>query len=201
VVGNAKDILVAITGGTIDAMYDPAHGVPYHVPLNGSSVVPEAIAALGYGDLCECWEVCNKDSKDISESEMATIIDTALAKGFSKLLVVMGTDGLATHAAYAQSYIEKLGAKARHVQLVFTGALIPLRRAPDSVDGSHWNPASDGMAHLRYAIAQLLTHVSVVVTTKHAPGPERLLPGHVQKRVEIAPDGKTVLQSAFVRVD
>ncbi len=154
-------ILVFITGGTIDAQYDPAVATPYHVPVpatTSESAVPEAMRRMGIDRHCDFYRYCMKDSKDITDGDMDEMLHIAEAGEYDKVLFVTGTDRMAELGQYVERMAAARGAGSplEHKTFLFTGAMGPLRNAK----GALRNPEritlkNDGWSNLRAAVEDL----------------------------------------------
>lgn len=154
-------ILVFITGGTIDALYDPEQGTPYHVPMpaaTSGSGVPEAMRAMRIDNRCDYFRVAMKDSKDITDTEIDDMLATAELGGYDKVMVVSGTDHMPRMAKYIENKIAERAPDdpLTKKRFVFTGAMGPLRGA----DGEFRDPntvkfKNDGWDNLRRAVVDL----------------------------------------------
>jgi L-asparaginase len=136
-----KDILVIMTGGTIDAepYGDPARPPRYAIPLR-DSLVPRAVEELGYGADCRFFQWMMKDSKDFSPAEiyaLAIFIEQRRAQHF---IITHGTDRMPENSRELQKQLA-----GTEKTVVMTGAMLPLANGP----------ASDGYDNLRAAIAHV----------------------------------------------
>lgn len=154
-------ILVVTTGGTIDALYDPAQGTPYHVPLpetTGGSAVPEAMAMMRIDRGCSFYRLAMKDSKAITVDEMDAILHIAEAGEYDKVLIVSGTDRMPDIAKHIEMRRAERGpddalAKKR---FVLTGAMGPLRNAQGEFrDPKEIRFKNDGWDNLQRAVKDL----------------------------------------------
>ncbi len=157
----AKDTLIIITGGTIDA---EAYPDPKHPPKNATmldkSLIPITVAGMKGGERCDCLEWKSRDSKDFLTAdirELAKIIRSSQAKN---IIITHGTDAMPHHARQLESMLLKRdvhmlddafakaysGAEAvRGKRVVFTGAMMPLANGKES----------DGYKNLEY----IFTHM------------------------------------------
>lgn len=136
-----KDILVIMTGGTIDAEAypDPANPPPNAVPLKDSAV-PDALHAMGYDDDCRCYQWLMKDSKEFTErnlDELATMIRERRAQ---HIIITHGTDRMPENS---RDLMKFLGSTDKTV--IMTGAMIPLANGKES----------DGYENLRFAVENI----------------------------------------------
>jgi L-asparaginase/Glu-tRNA(Gln) amidotransferase subunit D len=133
--------LVVITGGTCEALYDPAQGTPHMVPLPNTvedSAIPELIAKLGRADEVDFLKLGMTDSKDMSLSELDATLYHAMEEGYDRVVIVQGTDTMPLHAQYLKKRIAEWSEHAPELQkktFVFTGAMKPLRDAH-----GNWHP-------------------------------------------------------------
>lgn len=181
-----RDIFIITTGGTIDSHYDPEKGVPYVVPQHGGSVVPSALKELGVADRCDVYQLCVKDSKKISTTDLECMIDQ-MAKPYDQIIITHGTDQMAINARRLRDLMQRHHIEGKRV--VFTGAMEPLRD-----DQMKIRPTSDGWENVRVAVEQV---------GKQPPGVYLAVNGKMygaddlDKRVVVDKDGK-VIESGFV---
>ena len=141
-----KDILVITTGGTIDSHYDPAKGVPYHVPQTGESAVPFALKELGLDGRCYVHELCSKDSKEITRKELSDILaQMKRHQNIKKIIITHGTDTMPRNARQLEAMLARQDKQDRTV--IFTGGMEPLRD-----DQLNIRPDADGWANLKLAV-------------------------------------------------
>jgi L-asparaginase/Glu-tRNA(Gln) amidotransferase subunit D len=192
--------LVVITGGTIEALYDPDQGTPYYVPVPASatdSCIPEALQKLGFSNF-DAIPLSMKDSKEVTVKSLDFILHHATEQGYDKVVVVHGTDTMPLHARYIERRIAEWGdfRDADQLRVVFTGAMKPLR----NTDGS-WHPEEkvDGWKNLKMAMEDVQNQPpGVYVEMGEGPWKAR----EIAKVVD-AGDGKPgsmVLKSSFVHV-
>lgn len=113
--------LVVVMGGTIDAFYNPENGTPHTVPVPDSpekSCIPEALKKLGLADGCEVWPFCMKDSKKIIQADLDAIAKRVREEGYSKVIVVHGTDTMPNSGLYLQEALKNTEAR-----VVITGSM------------------------------------------------------------------------------
>jgi L-asparaginase/Glu-tRNA(Gln) amidotransferase subunit D len=153
-----SSILVIITGGTIEALYNPEEGTPYFVPVPTSvkeSCIPQALIELGFSP--STYDICPltmKDSKKVTTDALDFILNHAIEKQYDKVVVVHGTDTMPIHARYLEDRLEQWGSEhnANLLRIVLTGAMQPLRDKH-----GHWRPQSDGWENLRRAMDDVKT--------------------------------------------
>lgn len=155
-----KKILVIIAGGTIEALYSPDQGTPYHVPAPKSladSAIPEALDRLGVRDQCDIFRLFIEDSKAITEDHLQAMEQKITAEGYDRVVVVQGTDTMPENARALDFALKQKGAEGRKV--VFTGAMRPLRDAKGK-----WHPADhptdanyspDGLVNMKKAFEDI----------------------------------------------
>lgn len=195
--------LVVITGGTIEALYDPDKGTPYFVPVPKSaeeSCIPAALKELGYDESqFDVLPLSMLDSKDVWVRSMESILARALDQGYEKVMIVHGTDTMPSHARYMERRWEEYGQEydADKLRIVFTGAMKPLR---DSDGSWHAKDKVDGWHNLQQAM-QDLEQEAPGVYIEMGEGPWK--PKRVDKRVETDGSGSPsakVLKSGFVHL-
>ncbi|MFZ4126003.1 MAG: asparaginase domain-containing protein [Rickettsiales bacterium] len=133
-----QKVLVVVTGGTIDARYDPAapEGTPHDVPVPiaaQDSCIPSALEKLGFKqgrdfEIATLPDVRLKDSKFITPHDLDMIVDRVRADGFTKVMVVHGTDTMPNSGIYLQEALTKNG--LTDVRVVLTGGMYPLNKTP-----------------------------------------------------------------------
>ena len=200
--------LVVLTGGTIEAMYNPEEGTPYFVPVPDSvekSCIPAALEKLGLRDQVDIYPLCMKDSKDVKIDDLKAILTRA--KGYEHVIIVHGTDTMVQNARFLKEQLANSGDSKKTI--VFTGAMGPLRDKH-----SQWRPPetvtfqNDGWANLKKAVEEIgVTPPGVYLEMGDVPG---LGPGPweahtVRKEVQVDGDptnrASQVTHSGFVRDD
>lgn len=187
-------ILVVITGGTIEALYNPEEGTPYFVPVPTSvkdSCIPQALQELGFNK--EAYEICllsMKDSKKVTTNALDFILTHAIEKQYDKVVVVHGTDTMPIHARYLEDKLEEWGSEhnADKLRIVLTGAMQPLR---DKY--GRWRKESDGWENLRQAMSDA-ANAPAGVYVEMGKGPWKA--SEVDKKVIAS--GSMVHSSSFV---
>lgn len=152
-----KKILIITTGGTIDSAYDPAQGTPEWVPTPPSSAIPEALGQLGHkrGEDFDFLQMFHRDSKQINRFELNQIMHHLQTHPeYEKVMIVHGTDTLPRNGRYVSELLQHLSQGSHRI--VFCGAMKPLRKQAEGVDGAKENiflPESetDGWLNLRTA--------------------------------------------------
>lgn len=160
-----KDVLVIITGGTIDAeVYpDPAHP-PKRATMLEHSMIPEVVTHMGHGGRCDFLPWHPKDSNEFTAEEMrdlSRIIRTSPAK---YVIITHGTDAMADHSREIAQYLQSPDPSlrgdhpsaatvpfvrgegpVRDKVVAFTGAMTPLANGPES----------DAYKNLQYIFEQM----------------------------------------------
>ena len=114
-------IAIITTGGTIAKTFDEASGALF----NERPVIETIVRALRLPDLkIEYRHILNKDSLDMTNEDRLTILDSvreaAITKTADAVVVVHGTDTLATTGELLQGEAAELG-----IPIVLTGAMRP----------------------------------------------------------------------------
>ncbi|MBI1919309.1 asparaginase [Candidatus Microgenomates bacterium] len=127
-----KKILVVMTGGTIDFVWDeelmgmvPAEhsAIPgYFVHLSRNSNFPENLTFK---------EVCMKDSRDLTSEDRKNILDTIERADAANIIITHGIYTMPTTAKYL-----KLNLKRKDQTIILTGATTPLKGFSSPVDAS-----------------------------------------------------------------
>ncbi|MBI4135189.1 asparaginase [Candidatus Uhrbacteria bacterium] len=135
-------IYFILTGGTIDSFYD---GTRDTAVTNKHSVIPDYIKSLRLYEKLNFAEVCMKDSRSLTTSDRAKIVQAIQKSASDKIIITHGTYTMPDTARYLKAHLDRAGGRKRTI--VFTGAMIPL---------VGFTP-SDGPFNLGYALAQVRT--------------------------------------------
>ncbi len=202
----ADKTLVITTGGTIEALYDPRQGTPYHVPLPDTkeeSAIPEALRQLGVSEPCDVVHYSMHDSKKMSLDSMKDLLRLMGEHPHRKVVIVHGTDTMPRNAQYMQRILEKWDGGLHNVtekSIIFTGAMGPLRDAQGA-----FRPRdalkNDGWENLANAVSRV-QHLPPDVYMEMGLEPKRAVNAHeADKHVETESDqpGTQVKHSEFVR--
>ncbi|MBI4023049.1 asparaginase [Candidatus Berkelbacteria bacterium] len=111
-------IHVVITGGTIDSYYNGTKDTV--MPLEHSAL-PAFLQSMKLYEQLEFTEVCMKDSREMTQSDLDNIVKTIEDSPHTKILVTHGTYTMPDTAKYLDSNL-----KRKDQTIVFTGSLIPL---------------------------------------------------------------------------
>ena len=123
--------LLLTTGGTIDAAAYPESGRPQYSTITGEHRAQKAMQDIA-GDAVDAREICEKDSKDINDGDIAALSACVrAATGYSRVIVTTGTDRMSEIAQKLSDAVPALPCP-----VVFTGAIVPLANGVKS-DG--WN--------------------------------------------------------------
>lgn len=166
--------LVVVTGGTIEAMYDPKDGTPSLVPLPKSaedSAIPAALERLGLRGHCDILPVAMKDSKEVITAHLDHILAHVAEHGYDKIVIVHGTDTMPLHAQYLKRQIAEYGSWGgmNEKRFVLTGAMYPLRYEDGTLrPGGEKN---DGPRNLAMAMKDVET-VPAGVFVERGQGPQ-----------------------------
>lgn len=194
---NDKNIYVATTGGTIDSFYNPHEPAPHFVPQDGMSFVQTALEHLGVSDQCDANHYGTYDSKDLPKKVIDNILRDAMAKGYSKILITMGTDAMPDMANYAKKSLAKYGKRGADACVIFTGSMQPLRD-----ENKAFFAQSDGVENLEFAVNALSNHTHKgVYVAMHVSGQNftRLLnPEFLKKVVRTDKDSNSASDEARV---
>ncbi len=155
-----KNILVIMTGGTIDAeAYDDT---PRDIVPRETSVVPELMEAIGAAQKCEfeAWRM--KDSKHLSEDELLELAEMIKVAKQRYVLVTHGTDAMAENSRFVKQQLVDVDKV-----VVFTGAMTPL---------AHGESKSDGYANVIFVVDEMASLSSGVYVGMHGQwfAPDRL---------------------------
>ena len=120
------DILVIMTGGTIDA--EPYDATPEFVTPLEQSLIPDLVRELGYADdMCDFFQWIMKDSQDFSEAEIRELAEIIRHDDRSQFIITHGTDAMIDNAALLEKFLEGSGKT-----VFFVGAMEPLTHGPRS---------------------------------------------------------------------
>jgi len=111
-------IHIILTGGTIDSYYDATKDTA--VP-NKHSVIPEFIRSLKLHEQFEFSEVCMKDSRNITKSDMMKICETIEKSPHRKIIITHGTYTMPDTARFIRANMKK-----KNKVIIFVGSMIPL---------------------------------------------------------------------------
>ena len=126
-----------ITGGTIDSYYD---GVKDTVTPLPHSCIPAFIKSLKLHEKVVFTEICMKDSRALTKSDMMKVAETIRKSPHKKIIISHGT-----YAMPDTAKLVKANLKRNDQTIIFTGSMIPLLGfAP-----------SDAPFNLGYAIARV----------------------------------------------
>ncbi len=134
-----KNILVIMTGGTIDAeAYDDT---PRDIVPRSESAVPALLERMGVAKHCEFVPWRMKDSKDLTVAELEELADMIGTAKQHYVLVTHGTDAMAENSRFVKQQLVDVDKV-----VVFTGAMTPL---------AHGEKDSDGYANVIFAVDEM----------------------------------------------
>lgn len=107
-----------LTGGTIDSYYE---GTKDTALPRRTSVVPEYVKGLKLYQTTRFTQVCMKDSRDLTTTDIKKIYAVIAKSRSSKIIVTHGTYTMPRTARFLN---ERLGASDKTI--VLTGSMIPL---------------------------------------------------------------------------
>lgn len=132
-IDSAPRILVLTLGGTIDAQVYPLEEYAYPaqaIPACNNAAF-SALQSLFPKIEYVQNQICEKDSKDLSEDDLRSLTDNIMkAKDFERIIVTMGTDRMRETALDIKSRMT-----APPCPVIFTGAIWPLSNGEDISDG------------------------------------------------------------------
>lgn len=132
----AQNILVIMTGGTIDA--EPYEQTPEFVTPLEHSLIPDMVKQLGYGEgTCDFFQWIMKDSQEFTREEMQQLADIIKADAREHFVITHGTDAMVKNARLLDEFLQDSGKT-----VFFVGAMEPLTHGG----------RSDGPENLRRAI-------------------------------------------------
>jgi L-asparaginase len=133
--------LVVISGGTIDAR--AYRQTPVNITPLDTSIIPQALELLGIAEQCVCYTWLRKDSKDITESDIASLAEVIQQQGYEHVVITHGTDRMAENA---RLMMRQSAVRGRVV--IFTGAMIPIANEMEGFE------KSDGYGNLKFSVEQ-----------------------------------------------
>ncbi len=133
----ASPIHFIMTGGTIDSFYDGTKDTT--VPLKHSAI-PEFIRSLKLSNKMTFTQICMKDSRELTKSDLRRILRTVEGSLCKHIIITHGTYTMPDTARYI-----KVNYKRRDKTIIFTGSMIPI---------TGFSP-SDGPFHLGFSIAKV----------------------------------------------
>ena len=132
----SQNIHFIITGGTIDSYYEATQD---SVVPNKESNIPKFIKALKLAHKVKFTQVCMKDSRNLTDSDLRKIKRTIEKSPYTNFIVTHGTYTMPDTARYLKANLKK-----NKKTIILTGAMIPM---------VGFTP-SDGPFNLGYAIAK-----------------------------------------------
>ena len=131
-----------LTGGTIDAFYNPVQQTATPSP---QSIIPyyfsESIKP--YLDL-SFEQICMKDSKDVTDEDKANLIAALKKTEHKQIIITHGTDKMPELATFVK---EQLGPDMDKT-IIITGSIIPMEGFTRSDSGFNLGFALAKMSHL-----------------------------------------------------
>lgn len=107
-----------LTGGTIDSYYEPTKDTA--VP-NQHSIIPQFIKSLKLYEEFEFSEICMKDSRDLTKSDLNKIYDAIQKSPHKRIIITHGTYTMPDTARFLEANL-----KSKDKIIIFTGSMIPL---------------------------------------------------------------------------
>jgi L-asparaginase len=159
-----------ITGGTIDSFYN---GVKDTVEPMKISSVPNFIQSLKLYEKTEFTTICMKDSRALTEKDLANILKAIKESHHKKFIVTHGTYTMPDTARYLEGNLGK-----HNKSIILTGSLIPLLG---------FSP-SDAPFNLGYSIAKI---------HEIGPGIKVCMNGKIFKPIEVV---KLLYEGRFISV-
>ena len=130
-------IKVFITGGTIDATWD---GRQDTAVVGENSIIPDYIGKLNLYAQVKFTEVCMKDSRALTQSDLIKVLETIENAEEEKFIITHGTYTMPDTARYIKANLKRKGAT-----VILTGSMTPLKGFD----------MSDASFNLGYAFAQV----------------------------------------------
>ena len=108
-----------MTGGTIDSYYE---GTKDTVVPNNKSVIPTYIKSLKLDKSTDFTEICMKDSRNLNQKDLQTILKTVEGSKNNKIIITHGTYTMPDTARYIKANL-----KRKNQTIILTGSLIPIK--------------------------------------------------------------------------
>lgn len=113
-----KTIHFILTGGTIDSYYD---GTKDTAVPNEKSAIPKYIESLRLYEKFIFTEICMKDSRELSQTDVKKIIKTVEESSSKMMIITHGTYTMPDSARFLKANL-----KRKDQTIIFTGSMIPL---------------------------------------------------------------------------
>ena len=114
-----EPVHLIITGGTIDATWD---GRQDTAVVAEHSIIPDYIEKLSLYAQVKFTEVCMKDSRALTQADLAKILQTIEDATENKIIITHGTYTMPDTARYIKANL-----KRQRVVVVLTGSMTPLK--------------------------------------------------------------------------
>lgn len=114
-----KAVHLIITGGTIDSTWD---GRQDTAVVAEHSIVPDYVGKLNLYAQVQFTEVCMKDSRALTQADLAKILQTIEEASEDKILITHGTYTMPDTARYIKANLAR-----KDVTVVLTGSMTPLK--------------------------------------------------------------------------
>ena len=136
-----KDILIIMTGGTMDAENcpDPARPPKTVITLK-DSLVPLAVEELGYGSDCRFFQWMMRDSKEFTPAAIYAMAVFIKQRRAQHIIITHGTDRMAENSRQLAKEMQ-----GSDKVVIMTGSMVPLANGRES----------DGYENLRYAVEHI----------------------------------------------
>lgn len=137
-----KEILVIVTGGTIDAI--SYQKTPRKITPLKETIIPSLLNEMGMLDRCSILVWYRKDSKCFKSKDLAELCRLIKSQSQDKIIITHGTDHMVKNASFIK---EKL--RNTHKIVLFTGAMVPVANQMDNLK------RSEGYKNLEFAISEI----------------------------------------------
>lgn len=134
---NSGQIHFVITGGTIDSSWSGKHDT---VISNEHSYLPEYFKNLELQDKVTFTEVCLKDSRNLTQTDVQKVLDEVEKSPCTKIIIPHGTYTMPDTARFL-----KVNLTRKDQTIILTGSMTPLKG---------FEP-SDASFNLGYAVAKV----------------------------------------------
>jgi len=113
-----ETIEIILTGGTIDSTWD---GISDTAKVNSHSVIPSYFKKLIIYSKIKFSEICMKDSRQLSQRNIAHVLRVIENSKTKKIIVTHGTYTMPDTAKFIEANL-----KRKDQTIIFTGSMVPL---------------------------------------------------------------------------
>lgn len=114
-----KKIQFIMTGGTIDSYWSGKHDT---AKVHEHSILPDFFNNLDLYTELDFVEVCMKDSRELTQSDMQKVLETVEQSTLKNIIITHGTYTMPDTARYIQGNL-----KRKDQTIILTGSMTPLK--------------------------------------------------------------------------